>query len=94
MHLEIHDHEVDNSLTGRVSNIDYDYQAEQWIQEVCEPLGVPLFAQYAVLLDDDGIRARWTFYEDGSVALTKKSDRFQGQWQLNLKFYPKIPPKE
>lgn len=34
MILEIHDNEVGNTLAGRVNNIDYDYMAEQWVQDL------------------------------------------------------------
>jgi chaperone required for assembly of F1-ATPase len=33
MYLELHDNEVGNSLSAQINNIDYDYQAEQWVQE-------------------------------------------------------------
>lgn len=34
MLLEVHDTEVGNSHTASVKNIDYDYMAEQWVQDI------------------------------------------------------------
>lgn len=31
MILELHDNEIDNSLNAVIRNIDYMYQAEQWV---------------------------------------------------------------
>jgi hypothetical protein len=31
MILELHDNETGNTLTARISDIDYLYQAEQWV---------------------------------------------------------------
>ena len=33
MFLEVHDTEVGNSHLASVKNIDYDYMAEQWVQD-------------------------------------------------------------
>lgn len=86
MILEIHDTEVANSLAGRVNNIDYDYQAEQWVQDIVsdEPRE-PALAEM-ILLDDQGPRAKWKIHENGAAELVERSPRFTGEWQLNLKF--------
>jgi hypothetical protein len=83
MVIEFHDTEVGNTLAGRWNNIDYDYQAEEIIQE--NALGHSDIVRF-VLLDDQGERAVWekSGVAADSVTLTKKSDRFTGQWELGL----------
>lgn len=64
MILEVHDTEEGNTLTGRVKEIDYDYQAEQWVQDLIdmEAQNPPLKFRLAkfILQDDHGQRAAWT----------------------------------
>lgn len=82
MNLELHDDEVGNTLAGRWKNIDYDYQAEEIIQEMA--LGHPGMVRF-VLVDDEGERAVWTKEINGDrVTLTWTAPRFTGEWQLNL----------
>lgn len=85
MTLEIHDTEAGNTLNGRVNNIDYDYMAEQWVQELA-----PQQAECVryVLLDGAGERAVWEKPGPGanSVTLVSRSPRFTGEWQLGLPF--------
>ena len=89
MILEIHDTEEGNTLSGRVNNIDYDYVAEQWVQDIYTDeingrhSGPPL-AKF-ILLDDDGQRAVWIITPDG-VQLTERSDRFTGEWQQGIPY--------
>lgn len=87
MILEIHDTDVGNSLAGRVNHIDYDYQAEQWVQDIVsnEPRQ-PALAEM-ILMDDQGPRAKWKIHEDGGAQLIERSPRFTGEWQLNTFFY-------
>jgi hypothetical protein len=93
MILEIHDTEEGNSLAGRVKNLDYDYQAEQWVQDICtdEPHMTRVNPLAKILLVDDlGVRAEWEFQPNGGIKLTQKSERFQGEWVLGLAFEPKV----
>ena len=62
MRLEVHDDEAGNTHAATVKNIDYDYMAEQWVQDLTTDeanLATPLAHSLArmVLLDDAGIRA-------------------------------------
>jgi hypothetical protein len=84
MNIEFHDIEVGNTLAGRWRDIDYDYQAEEIIQEMA--LGHPDIVKF-VLFDDEGERAIWEKEVNGkAVTLTWTAPRFTGQWRLNLPF--------
>lgn len=88
MIIEFHDAEVGNTLSGRLQNIDYDYQAEQTIQDlgfredVCRNNIVKF-----ILIDEEGERAVWEKI-DGKIRLMERSPRFTGDWQLG-NFYEK-----
>jgi len=85
MILEVHDNEEGNSLAGRVNDIDYDYQAEQWVQDIDEPANIPHPVVRFVLLDSEGERAVWE--KDGeNITLVKRAPRFRGQWQVGTVF--------
>ena len=89
MILEIHDSEPGNSLAGRVNELDYDYQAEQWVQDIIKkestiPQRFPL-AKF-ILKDSEGERATWEVVENFGVKLATKSIRFQGEWVLESVF--------
>lgn len=94
MLLEIHDSEVGNSHVASVKNIDYDYMAEQWVQDAIgdeaarpQPSKFPL--REFILKDDQGIRATWQIHENLDVELVHKSERFTGEWVLNHRFTPR-----
>ena len=79
MTLELHDNETGNTLRGCIRNIDYDYQAEQWVKDTHDDLDVVQW----ILNDDVGIRCVWS-RDVGSNQLpniSKRSSRFQGTWQ-------------
>lgn len=40
MYLEMHDNETRNSLTAGVGNIDFEYQAEEWIKETVDDAAI------------------------------------------------------
>jgi hypothetical protein len=84
MNLELHDTEEGNTLAAIQRNIDYDYQAEETIQELA--LGYPDIVKF-ILKDDEGVRAVWEKEVNGDrVTLTETSPRFTGEWQLGLPF--------
>jgi hypothetical protein len=84
MMIEGHDTEAGNTLAFRCKNIDYDYQAEEIIQEIA--LGHFNVVKF-ILLDDLGERARWEKEIKGKeVTLVSRSERFTGEWRLNLSF--------
>jgi hypothetical protein len=93
MILEVHDTEEINSLAATVKNLDYDYQAEQWVQDIMtdEVNGGPRKFALAkfILKDDQGIRAVWKVLPNMDVAIVEKSPRFTGEWVLNLPFTPR-----
>ena len=94
MILEIHDNEVGNTLAGRVNNIDYDYMAEQWVQDLVTDESKGSKRQNhrlekMVLIDELGVRAVWKIHENLDAELIEKSDRFGGEWVLNLPFSPR-----
>lgn len=93
MILEIHDNEVGNTLAGQVNNIDYDYMAEQWVQDLVTDESKGSNRQNRldkmVLKDDLGVRAVWKIHENLDAELIEKSDRFRGEWVLNLPFSPR-----
>jgi hypothetical protein len=93
MILEIHDNEVGNTLAGQVNNIDYDYMAEQWVQDLVSDESKGSNRQNRldkmVLKDDLGVRAVWKIHENLDAELIEKSDRFRGEWVLNLPFSPR-----
>lgn len=79
MMLELHDSEVGNTLNGRVKDLDYDYQAEQWVQDTRGKGDIVKW----VLLDHYGVRCVWE-RPQGSLempSITKRSKRFQGEWE-------------
>lgn len=93
MILEIHDNEVGNTLAGQVNNIDYDYMAEQWVQDLVTDESKGSNRQNRldkmILKDDLGVRAVWKIHENLDAELIEKSDRFRGEWVLNLPFSPR-----
>lgn len=93
MILEIHDNEVGNTLAGRVNYIDYDYIAEQCVQDLVTDESKGSKRQNRldkmVLIDDLGVRAVWKIHENLDAELIEKSDRFRGEWVLNHSFSPR-----
>lgn len=79
MKLEFHDNEVGNSLNAEVGNIDYDYQAEQWVQDTQDHHEIIRWE----LHDNNGLRCVWERPEGSAEMpdITKRSSRFTGTWQ-------------
>jgi len=82
MTLECHDAEVDDSLNFKRKFLDYDYQAEQHVQDALRDF--PDIVKF-VLLDFEGERAKWE-RADGKITLTWKSERFNGEWGLGVQY--------
>lgn len=96
MILEIHDTEAGNTLAGRVNHIEYDYMAEQWVQDLVTDetkmvvSGSQRFPLDKMILKDElGVRAVWKIHENLDAELVEKSERFTGQWVLNHRFTPR-----
>lgn len=92
MILEIHDSEEGKSHAGSVKSLDYDYQAEQWVQDIMQdevnlsPRQFPL--KTFKLVDSFGVRATWEVVDNFGVKLTSKADRFTGKWLLDVVYEP------
>jgi len=79
MMLELHDSEVGKTLAAKVDPVDYDYQAEQWVQETHDRTTIVKW----ILYDGVGIRCVWE-RPQGSLEMpniTQRSTRFSGTWQ-------------
>ncbi len=87
MKFEIHDAEEGNSLMGNV-RVDYDYQAEQWAQELASSEDAKEAVGF-VLIDEQGQRAAWT-KQNNVVTLVYRSERFKGEWELDLPYYGQV----
>ena len=94
MILEVHDTEVGNSHLASIKDIDYDYMAEQWVQDFMNDETKRQRTKFNIasfiLKDEEGVRAVWQVYENFDVALVEKSERFQGEWVLNSRFAPNL----
>ena len=79
MKLEFHDSEVGNTLTGAVSGIDYDYQAEQWVQDTRDRDDIVKW----ILRDNQGVRCVWERPQGNKEmpSITQRSARFSGKWE-------------
>ena len=76
MIIELHD--VDG-LVGEIFNIEYDYQAEEWVKDAADREAKGTVKRMLVR-DEDGVRAEWT-REAFGFRLTTRSERYEGQWQ-------------
>lgn len=87
--LCLYDTELDNPLTARIRNIDYDYQGEQWVQDTAREAQTQNPARWVVrweLTDEDSgaVVAIWTrpSGDPGLPNLIHKSPSFTGTWEL------------
>lgn len=82
--LNLYDSETHNPLCGRVSNIDYAYQAEQWVQDTArdkqDPKN-PWLVRWE-LVSSDAVLAIWTRPngDTGLPRLTYAHPTFSGTW--------------
>ncbi len=82
MNLELHDEEVGNSLTASITDLDYGYQAEQWVRDTCEDPDAASVVKW-VLFDDAGILCVWERPPESSEVpvVTQRAARFTGTWE-------------
>ncbi len=89
MILEAYDSEKGNSFVARVK-IDYDYQAEEWVVEICgrRPEVVKL-----ILVDSDGVRCIWERKEGYMLLpdIVHKTEKYTGEYG---KYGPQVDPKK
>jgi hypothetical protein len=97
LELYILDSEAEKPLAGQVS-VDYDYQAEQHVQDL---VAANLDRQYPlisfILCDGDGIRCVWTRTAEEAAkgsppVIIKVTERFQGQWERAVESVQAITP--
>ena len=87
MMLKLFDTEVDSPLAAVVNDIDYDYQAEQWVQDTARGTGTQTPGRWVVrweLYDGVGLRAQWQ-RPDGDKGLPKlvaASTYYEGEWKV------------
>lgn len=62
MYLELHDNEKDDSLVAGIKNLDYEYQAEEWIKETM----------------DNALVIRWELKDQKSGTIITKWERPEG----------------
>lgn len=82
MILELHDSETEGTLVARVSDIDYDYQAEEWVQQSHSFPEARRVTKW-VLSDEEGVRCVWE-RDVGSTeipTIMQRSGRFTGTWE-------------
>jgi hypothetical protein len=87
MYLNLLDTDLTNPLEGRVGNLDYDYQAEQWVQvltthpNACDP---KCWVVKWELHDGVGLRARWERpdQDPGLPKLVFAAPRWTGEWKV------------
>ncbi len=80
MTLELHDNEAGKTLRAKIFRLDFDYQAEQWVQDTSRD--DPEVIKW-ILIDDDGTRCVWE-RPVGSTdfpEITQRSARFTGEWK-------------
>jgi hypothetical protein len=86
MKMHLYDTEVENPFAATVHHIDYDYQAEMWVEELADDPMTTNPKRWVVkweLVDDEGVRARWE-RPDGSRGvprLTFTAPRYGGEWR-------------
>ncbi|MFZ2626505.1 MAG: hypothetical protein WAX81_02365 [Candidatus Moraniibacteriota bacterium] len=80
MNLEI----LQGTITrGTIKDLDYDYQAEQWVLETHHDTRVAEPITEWVLYDEIGIRCAWKLSDDKNnfPVITQRSSRFTGTWE-------------
>ena len=84
MILNLYDTEIDNPLASMIRDIDYDYQAEQWVIEthgMSNHIDPKRWTVKWELVDEIGVRARWerTDQDKSFPRLVFAADRFAGE---------------
>lgn len=82
MELSLHDTGKD-SLVARIRNIDFDYQAEAWLEDLHADERITNPKRWVVraeLVDAEGLRATWSRNsgDAGRFKLTDAAPRFAG----------------
>lgn len=81
MYLELHDAEEGNTLVAMIRDLDYDYQAEQWVQDTVHDANASTVVKW-VLHDDKGVRCVWERTDLAAMPdITQRSSRFAGTWK-------------
>lgn len=86
MNLHLYDTDQANPLAATVRNLDYDYQAEQWVQDSAKDprsQGTHWVVKWE-LHDGVGLRARWERpdQDPGLPKLVAVSTYWTGEWKV------------
>jgi len=81
MYLELHSGEEGNSLTAKIKYINYDYEAEEWVQDTHNDDRAANVIKW-VLCDEIGVRCVWERPNGASSMpdIAQRSSRFTGEW--------------
>ena len=82
MILELYRGDKRDIPSGRIDDIEYDYQAEAWVRDICNQHDDVKIVKW-VLNDGKGIRCVWE-RAVGSILdpnITARSTRFTGTWE-------------
>lgn len=82
MLIEFHDAEVGHSLSATMV-IDYDYQAEQAVQDIVNFPGEEIVM--VILKDDHGDRCVWERQPTG-MTMVMRTQRFTGKWAVGVTY--------
>jgi hypothetical protein len=87
MHLNLLDTDPTSPLAATVGDLDYDYQAEMWVQISYTYEHTQNPARWVTtweLHDDLGLRARWERpdQDPGLPKLVHTESRFTGEWKV------------
>lgn len=89
MILKLIDTEANNPLAALIKDIDFDYQAEQWVQDTARDRESQNPIRWVVrweLHDEIGLRAQWE-RPDGDKGLPKLvavSTYYTGDWKVGV----------
>lgn len=80
MNLEFFD--KDESPTGRINDIGFDYQAEEWVRQTAQD-DPEKDIHIWVLSDDKGKSCKWQRVDDHEELpqIVERSERFLGKWE-------------
>jgi len=89
MELHLYDTEEKNPISGTIYNIDYDYQAEMWVQtthndpKACNLSKPEWWVIWWELVDGEGVRARWErpVLDRGLPKMVFRAGRYTGDWK-------------
>jgi len=65
--------------------VDYDYQAEQWVQDTSQDR--PKFVRWELYdAETNTLLAKWERRADKKVVMIERSPAFRGEWAIGVAF--------